>query len=153
MISDKIRQPHPVQAFCDSQIEATGVKSGKAPELQWLRGIAAILVVFYHAAIFQETIYNRPETAAVFNGVFGWYGVAIFFSISGFLMANLIQRQNPFQFLLHRIVRIYPMYFIAIALFVSAFHVMRIPTGWSLLAASLVPGAMRGYPLGVEWTL
>lgn len=135
-------------------IWSSGVsKDVKAPELQWLRGIAAILVVLYHAAVFQQTIHHKSEAVAVFNGVFGWYGVAVFFSISGFLMANLIRRQNGFQFLLHRVVRIYPLYFIAIALFVSAFHLMRVPTGWTFLASSLVPGAMQGYPLGVEWTL
>jgi exopolysaccharide production protein ExoZ len=70
------------------------------------------------------------------------------------LMADLIQRSDPWQFLAHRIVRIYPTFLLAVLVsapllafvggFGLAFH------GLSLL---LVPAGVRPYYLGVEWTL
>jgi exopolysaccharide production protein ExoZ len=70
------------------------------------------------------------------------------------LMADLIQRSDPWQFLAHRIVRIYPTFLLAVLVsapllafvggFGLAFH------GLSLL---LVPAGVRPYYLGIEWTL
>src|SRR5690348_3383877 len=70
--------------------------------IQSLRGLAALFVALYHASAFSGAHFGDSELAAVFDGRFGIVGVAIFFAISGLLMANLIQRTDPWRFLTHR---------------------------------------------------
>jgi exopolysaccharide production protein ExoZ len=66
--------------------------------LQLLRMIAATSVVYYH-------IYAQPN--------FGLFGVDIFFVLSGFVIALVIQNQSsPKQFAINRISRIAPTYWI-----------------------------------------
>ncbi len=66
--------------------------------LQILRMIAATSVVYYH-------IYAQPN--------FGSFGVDIFFVLSGFVIALVIQNQSsPIQFAINRISRIVPLYWI-----------------------------------------
>ena len=57
----------------------------------------------------------RQRVAAARNDCFGLIGVAVFFAISGLLMADLIQRTDPWRFLAHRVVRIYPIYLLAVS--------------------------------------
>jgi exopolysaccharide production protein ExoZ len=66
--------------------------------LQGLRGVAAMFVVFFHSGF-------------VFPGLqpFGSFGVAIFFVMSGYLMAMLCEKQ-PDAFLRRRFIRIVPPY-------------------------------------------
>ena len=57
-------------------------------DINGLRAIAVLAVVFYHADIFQ------------FNG--GWLGVDVFFVISGYLISNIIiseLNESKFTFL------------------------------------------------------
>jgi peptidoglycan/LPS O-acetylase OafA/YrhL len=66
--------------------------------LQILRLIACTSVVYYH-------IYAQPN--------FGLFGVDIFFVLSGFVIALVIQNQSsPKQFAINRISRIVPIYWI-----------------------------------------
>ena len=124
----------------------------KAVELQWLRGLAALFVLFYHAAFYQNEITGSGSSLSVFNGMFGIYGVAIFFAISGYLMANLIRRQDPARFMLHRIVRIYPLYFIVAAIVAIQQYLDGRPLA-SPLTWTLLPVGNTTYTLAVEWTL
>lgn len=90
------------------------------------------------------------------NLVPGWtgvMGVTIFFALSGHLMAQAMQRQEASTFLLHRIARIYPAFFLTVILFFLSLHFSPISLPWDLKALSLMPAAGAGYPLGVEWTL
>ena len=73
------------------------------------------------------------------SGLFGWYGVSLFFATSGYLMATLVRQQAPARFMLHRIVRIYPLFFLVVTLTMLAFyasHFGRLPR---LMALSLMP--------------
>ena len=77
----------------------------------------------------------------------------MFFATSGYLMATLIRHQDPSRFMLHRIVRIYPMFFVVVSLVTIVSFVgnaVRLP---HLMALSLMPWGLPYYPLGVEWTL
>ncbi len=83
--------------------------------IQALRGIAVLLVIFFHLTgvqIKSSTTYALPEALQ-----FGAVGVDIFFLISGFLMMA-ITRSAPTgfttaqQFLKRRLLRIYPMYWV-----------------------------------------
>ena len=79
--------------------------------IQYLRAVAALLVVFYHA------IYQIKEYQGLFEGGFwrfGAAGVDIFFVISGFIMwvTTAGRSSAPLAFMRNRIVRIVPMYWI-----------------------------------------
>lgn len=76
----------------------------KIISIQYLRGIAASVVVLQHAST------SMPDSP--FNlGVGGW-GVDLFFVISGFIMFHTTadDRVTPGEFALRRLVRIVPMY-------------------------------------------
>lgn len=78
--------------------------------IQYLRGVAAILVVVFHVAV----IFSKGSWA--FSD--GRAGVDIFFVISGFVMWVSARGSQPGQFLLRRILRIAPLYW-AVTLFVA----------------------------------
>jgi peptidoglycan/LPS O-acetylase OafA/YrhL len=132
---------------------AASASSVRNARLQYLRAAAATAVVLYHASIHLQIQRGESAFMAVFDGRFGLYGVAIFFAISGYLMAKLVRSGNPWLFLAHRVLRIYPIYLITIVLGALAYVAAGIPFGVDPLALTLVPLGERGYPLGVEWTL
>jgi len=77
--------------------------------IQAIRGIAAALVVFAHAQIIPSYIQK------IIGKNFGAFGVDIFFVISGFIMVyisknNFGQKGAAQPFILHRLIRIMPMY-------------------------------------------
>ncbi|HUW28397.1 MAG TPA: acyltransferase [Sulfuriferula sp.] len=92
--------------------------------IQYLRGIAAMMVVFHHVR-------------HVFGDVSGWTtfggtGVDIFFVISGFIMVYMTplsrctmseRLSNMSRFWLKRVVRIVPLYWIALPLSVVVFKI------------------------------
>lgn len=74
--------------------------------IQYLRGIAAVMVVWHHSRV------QIPAFYALLPGSFGASGVDIFFVISGFIMLITTARMsvNPVEFMVRRIIRIVPMY-------------------------------------------
>jgi exopolysaccharide production protein ExoZ len=86
--------------------------------IQYLRGIAALLVVFYH--VLQEVgRYVKNSLFLDFYELrhFGQVGVDVFFVISGFVMmyvhGNDFQKSNiSLKFLKRRIIRVVPLYWI-----------------------------------------
>jgi exopolysaccharide production protein ExoZ len=124
--------------------------------IQCLRGMAALFVALFHASAIAADADHFGDSgwAAIFDGRFGLIGVAVFFAISGLLMADLIQRTDPWRFLAHRIVRIYPTYLLAVLVSVPipAYLGVR-KAGFHLLSLMLVPAGARDYYLGIEWTL
>lgn len=81
--------------------------------IQYLRAIAALSVVFYHA------VQQLPAVAALSTSLFpdlkepiGIFGVDIFFVISGFVMTytTAVHGYGMRQFLARRLVRIVPLY-------------------------------------------
>lgn len=69
--------------------------------LQILRALAAIGVVIYHI-----------DYRIVGNVHTDFLGVATFFVLSGFIMCYISQGQSAFTFLIHRFIRIVPLYWI-----------------------------------------
>jgi exopolysaccharide production protein ExoZ len=118
--------------------------------LQLLRGVAAILVVFFHGL----------ERTNLFHLIsYGYMGVDLFFVLSGFIIFFIhysdIGNKNKFKpFLVKRFVRVYPIYWI-----VTLFYLILV------LAAGNIPNfdyffkSMFLIPqpkmpiLGVAWTL
>jgi peptidoglycan/LPS O-acetylase OafA/YrhL len=95
------------------------------PELDAVRGLAALAVVFFH--LLPDKFY------------FGWMGVDVFFVLSGFLITRIIlEGQNRRRFLPHfyarRILRIWPAYYMAVA------------AAFVLASLSRLPQPMGGLP-------
>lgn len=119
--------------------------------IQAIRGIAAVLVVYFHTS-------HTPK--------FGAFGVDIFFVLSGAVMAMLMaQGSSGADFLLRRLVRIVPLYFLATTaayavswLLPSARTSGNIPTLIDYLKSiAFIPHEARNGEivpvLGVGWTL
>lgn len=121
------------------------------PNIHYLRALAAILVLLYHAGVYYYRAYDENLFHSLFPSWMGQLGVAVFFAISGYLMAGLIQRQTPVDFMYRRIIRIFPIF-----LLISCIGLLMRPAvqssfnPWSLL---LAPVTSSAYPLSVEWTL
>lgn len=83
--------------------------------IQYLRGIAALLVVYVHA------VEQFPEIKELFNRSLGFAGVDLFFVISGFIMVYSTHQRNisPAKFILRRIERVVPLYWFFTAALIS----------------------------------
>ncbi len=120
--------------------------------LQYLRAIAALSVVVCHASYYAGQARGDQMLWGIF-GRGGGFGVTLFFAISGYLMAQLAVSTPPYRFLAHRLVRIYPIYWLCLLTYVMISRAFGTPVNPDPLALLLVPGATRDYVLGVEWTL
>jgi len=81
--------------------------------IQGLRGIAVLLVLFVHVGLVEKKYSLHPILPDWIQ--FGMSGVDIFFVISGFIMMSITMTkrkdiENAFTFLYSRVVRIYPIY-------------------------------------------
>src|SRR5580765_7638865 len=65
----------------------------KMPELDALRGIAILAVVFYHGFFWSNELVGLSGAALyfVFLTRFGWLGVHLFFVLSGFLITGILE--------------------------------------------------------------
>jgi exopolysaccharide production protein ExoZ len=96
-------------------------KTYEAPRLvsvQWLRAIAAMMVVVHHALFFSNAMQGLPATdeRALFGFSAWWFGIHLFFVVSGFIM---IKTASGFgetdawrMFLAKRLIRIVPLYWL-----------------------------------------
>lgn len=121
--------------------------------IQAMRGLASACVVLMHIKIFL-TKYGDP---GFFAGLPEFLGAipCMFFAISGYFMAMLIDRRDK-HFLANRLVRIYPTYccIIALAFVLRAFSMKPLGLGDLPLVLPLLPlGSGLDYKLGIEWTL
>jgi exopolysaccharide production protein ExoZ len=127
----------------------------KLYSIQYLRAVAIIFVVLTHSGVYLNQVYHFSEIRSIFTDYFSYFGVVIFFCISGFLLTGLSAVNSWRSFVLHRIARIYPIYLIVLLLAVSAYSIYR-PEFPSLdwRAVTLLPfGAGVFRPLHIEWTL
>lgn len=94
----------------------------KIVSIQYLRAIAAILVVIFHYA----NTFREKYIPDYFYFDIGAYGVDVFFVISGFIMYSISAARSPtpIGFMKDRIKRIVPLYWVLtiIAAFVSTSH-------------------------------
>ena len=83
-------------------------------ELDFLRGIAILLVLLRHQPLFE------------FTTEMGWIGVDFFFVLSGFLVSGLLFKEylkfgdiKPMLFLIRRGFKIYPIYYLSFLIYLS----------------------------------
>lgn len=127
--------------------------AARSQGLQCLRAIAALSVVLYHASTYLKEYRHEPAMTEIFTPFFGFFGVGLFFAISGALMARVSQGIRPDLFLAHRIARIYPPFWLlsALVIFVMSF---KFPGLWPEAGnIPLVPGGQTQEFLHIEWTL
>lgn len=84
-------------------------------ELDALRGLAALAVVFYHYFYRYDSLYQHNDNIAVKWAQFGHFGVELFFMVSGFVIFWTLNRVNdPLDFVVSRFSRLYPTYWVSL---------------------------------------
>jgi peptidoglycan/LPS O-acetylase OafA/YrhL len=101
----------------------------RIPSLDGLRGIAILLVFLFH--YFPRD--HRDPLSALAS--LGWSGVDLFFVLSGFLITGILtdtrDAPNRFKaFYLRRILRLFPVYFVAVSIVVVGTHFLRGYRNW-----------------------
>ena len=136
---------------------------GNVASIQFLRFIAAALVVFNHSALaLSHHVDSAVSNLFLGNSRFGASGVHIFFVISGFIMVYTsfkgkdVAVLSTSQFWTRRFLRIYPIYCVYCALYVLFYHnVFAVPfPSLPDLAGTLL--LLPGYSqkiIGQGWTL
>jgi exopolysaccharide production protein ExoZ len=89
----------------------------KFESIQYLRGFAALIVVFHHARNPAVWLYDPISKFGV-----GQAGVDIFFVISGFIMYTAAREELPLDFIKRRFVRVVPLYWFATAATFAFYH-------------------------------
>lgn len=128
---------------------------GRISVLDVLRGIAAVMVVLFHYSKFwnEETI-----VYSLFS--YGYTGVMLFFMISGFVIFLSVNKcESSKDFLIKRFTRLYPTFWICLALttfFVKVFGLPGREVSWNdiLINLTMIPKVLGFKDVdGVYWTL
>lgn len=120
-------------------------------ELDFLRGIAILLVLCWHTHFF-------PVISPI-----GWIGVDLFFVLSGFLVSGLLFREylafgniQPGRFLIRRGFKIYPLYYLSYIIYLIQL-VRHRPFEWIYFLGDMffVQNYVLGwgYAMGASWSL
>lgn len=130
-------------------------------KLEWLssvRGLAALLVVLRHIwpYFYAGREHIAPMRAAEFVITdiidMGKVGVVIFFLISGYLLPKGMAGKTRREFVLNRVIRLYPAYWVSIftaVIFVGGYSLKQVLVNLTMLQTFLfVPDVM-----GVYWTM
>src|SRR4051794_30416269 len=124
------------------------------PGIHALRVLAAVLVVLEHSAYVSKdyTLLGYSIVQPYFSC--GRIGVILFFAISGFVIA--LQRKKPVgEFIAHRFLRIYPSYWLAMAVAAVLFWMVSRHVQWPSLASILLyPSRIADDTFAIPyWTL
>jgi len=116
------------------------MKSEKKParfyELDLLRFLAALGVVMFHYT-FLDVIENKSAPSyPFFESIFkyGYFGVEFFFMISGFVILLTAQKKNWQGFIISRVSRLYPAFWIAVS--ITSLGILLLSTGNTDLSLS-----------------
>ena len=127
--------------------------------LDALRGLAALVVVFYHYLYRYSDIYGNTEIQYEFVK-FGYLGVQLFFVISGFVIFWSIQNiQHHSDFIISRFSRLFPTYWTAILMTFIIVSILGLPGREVFMTDALLNMLMFHKILGVPdvdgvyWTL
>ena len=123
------------------------VSNNKILSIQYLRGFAALAVVFCH---YGSSMKSYPKLSTLFS--FGQSGVYIFFLITGFIIVySLIKAKykinNFFEFLLKRSLRIDPSYYVVILLTIVLFKFLAHVPSFRGQQLSFIPGQIIAHIL------
>lgn len=132
--------------------------------LDGLRGIAILLVLFFHY------LPRNPHSPLSWLASLGWSGVDLFFVLSGFLITGILYdtrgSRNFFKaFYARRALRLFPLYFFAVAIVLAASFLSHVHLTWKaipfyiyganvmLLVKDGVPNSTRFFQCIHFWSL
>jgi peptidoglycan/LPS O-acetylase OafA/YrhL len=103
------------------------IKKGEIPQLTGIRGIAAVMVLFWHLREVQTGQFVHFGWLDAIPS-FGYLGVDVFFLLSGFILsyayrswfADGLRRSKLYDFAVARVARLYPLHLFALALMILA---------------------------------
>src|SRR5438105_167735 len=118
-------------------------RSSHLPTLDGLRGIAILMVLFFHMTLLPPA--TAPDRLLARLMANGWVGVDLFFVLSGFLITGILldAKGEPHffrNFYARRTLRIFPLYYGVIAI-----YLLILPALAPAFAARF--GAVQGRPL------
>ena len=133
--------------------------SHRLVEVDTLRGLAALAVVFFHFTTrFGELFEGHPSPTLAFST--GYFGVNLFFIISGFVIFMTLEKtKKPMDFVVSRFSRLFPAYWFAIFLTLAVTHFLGLPgklvgIGTGLANMLMIHGFFKiPHVDGVYWTL
>jgi peptidoglycan/LPS O-acetylase OafA/YrhL len=139
----------PVSQPLDVSASTGTVRSRRNVQLDFLRGIAVLLVIGKHLGL-PETD-GVPGMAATVVFRIGWLGVDLFFVLSGFLIGGLLLgelkahgRIDVWRFYVRRGFKLYPLYFVFLL------YVVLVPAAKAVVAGASAGGAL-GDQLARYW--
>ena len=128
-------------------------------ELDAIRGIAALFVVLYHYTVQYGAVFGS-SIQPIFRFDIGKYGVELFFIVSGFVIfLTLNKTKHASDFVVSRLSRLYPAYWVAIILTFSMLMISPLPHHDITLKDALINLSMLQKFFhtpnvdGVYWTL
>jgi len=108
------------QSVTAPKLQAKSSKLGYRPDLDGLRAISCLLVLFHHSHV----VPGWPAWLTWSTWFQGWIGVDVFFVLSGFLITSLLVEEEEkygrihlVNFYIRREFRIVPAYYVAIAIY------------------------------------
>lgn len=157
-------------AFIDSEAasEARPLLRAKMPELDCIRGVAILMVLFYHGFAVRQNLAAFAGFPRLFVWLAspGWTGVNLFFALSGFLITGILldskhQPQYYRRFYLRRALRILPAYYglLLLLALLGRYAMQGENLSWAFLGLSAIYLAnvtvLFGVPIqfGVLWSL
>ncbi|NBX83777.1 acyltransferase [bacterium] len=136
------------------------MKSHHYPALDGVRGLAILLVIFFHST--QIPLIGILDKVWQVGAFAGWVGVDIFFVLSGFLITDILLREKTSEnyflnFYAKRVLRIFPLYYLFLFFMFFVFH-QRPAFGftyWTFLSNILVSrlGYFPAPMLDATWSL
>lgn len=89
---------------------------GQLEELDWIRGLSALLIVLYHYTTQYQTLFGHVESWPIMVS-WGCGAVNVFFLLTGFLTIYVLRfGTTPAEFAWKKAKRLYPAYWICIAI-------------------------------------
>ncbi|MEN9558966.1 MAG: hypothetical protein RLZZ502_177 [Pseudomonadota bacterium] len=95
--------------------------------LDSLRGLAALVVVAFHYTTRFQTAYGHPSPP-ILSMPYGYYGVQLFFAISGFVILMTLNRvKTGRDFLISRFTRLFPAFWVAVLMTYTVVGIFGLP--------------------------
>ena len=110
-------------ANCELVKKIMSENKGTLLSIHYLRGIACLAVVFFHYRGLLNNTYTQQNLGdLLFEG--GYFGVDIFFMLSGFVIVLSTTRDHSsINFIIRRVLRLYPVYIVCLALFACVYFI------------------------------
>lgn len=139
----------------------TNTKVGRTNELDVLRGLAVLSVVFYHYTTRYGKLFGRIDESYFLDFKYGGWGVQLFFMISGYVIYMTTKNcKSVKEFAIKRIIRLYPAFLFALPLtfiIVGLYHLegRQVSISEALLNLTMIYGYLPKvrYVDGAYWSL